>query len=244
MNSKKENGNVETMQIFLSRAELELRTPLALIQGYIETLKTGSIKSGESLGRCLDVMDKHSRRLMHVIDDIHAVARLHVNDSSMPCDDGFIRRCLEIAHESLMPLIEMTGCQISSHIPTGSCHLKGDRSVWHLVLSKLLEELIRSVPARSLIDLKVFWEATGCRMELRSNQPMITRGPVADGWGDWSHASLGLIVVKRTMELHYGNLEWLTLPEGGTLLRLYLPCLADCVSVDGRETSQLPRTYS
>lgn len=228
MNSSSETYDEETMQMFLSRAELELRTPLALILGYIETLKTGSIKSGESLGRCLDIMDKHSRRLMHVIDDINALARLQASDTLMPCDDAFIRRSLETACESLMPLVEMTGCRVSSHIPVGSCQLKGDRSVWHLVFSKLLEEVIRNLPARSSIDLMVFWDPAGCRMELRANAPMISRGPVAEGLGDWSHAALGLIVVKRAMELHHGSLEWLTPSEGGTLLRLYLPCLDSC----------------
>ncbi|MFM2167806.1 MAG: hypothetical protein RIS79_2177 [Verrucomicrobiota bacterium] len=229
MSATSETGDAATMQMFLSRAELELRTPLALILGYIETLKTGAIKGGESLGRCLDIMDKHSRRLMHVIDDINAVAQLGPGGPPMPCDDVFMRRCLEIAHESLMPLVELTGCRVSSHIPAGSCHLKGGRAVWHLVFSKLLQEIIRGVPARSSIDLCLSWEASGCRLEVRTDSPMVTRGSASPSDGDWSQAALGLLVVKRAMELNHGTLEWLTLPEGGTLFRLCLPCVDGCV---------------
>lgn len=230
MSAASENCDAATMQMFLSRAELELRTPLALILGYIETLKTGAIKGGESLGRCLDIMDKHSRRLMHVIDDINAVAQLEPGGAPTPCDDVFMRRCLEIAYESLMPLVEVTGCRVSSHIPTGSCHLKGGRAVWHLVFSKLLEEIIRGVPARSSIDLRVSWEASGCQLEVRTDAPMVTRGSVSPSDGDWSQAALGLLVVKRAMELNHGMLEWLTMPEGGTLFRLSLPCIDGCAA--------------
>lgn len=230
MSAVSETCDAATMQMFLSRAELELRTPLALILGYIETLKTGAIKGGESLGRCLDIMDKHSRRLMHVIDDINAVAQLEPGGMPTPCDDVFMRRCLETAYESLMPLVEMTGCRVSSHIPAGSCHLKGDRSVWHLVFSRLLEEIIRGVPARSSITLSVCWEHSGCRLEVLTDAPMITRGPVSEGDGDWSQAALGLLVVKRAMELNHGTLDWLTVPEGGTLFRLSVPCLDGCAT--------------
>lgn len=240
MSVASETCDAATMQMFLSRAELELRTPLALILGYIETLKTGAIKGGESLGRCLDIMDKHSRRLMHVIDDINAVAQLESGGAPTPCDDVFMRRCLETAYESLMPLVELTGCHVSSHIPAGSCHLKGDRAVWHLVFSKLLEEIIRGVPARTSIDLRVSWEPSGCRLEVRTGAPMITRGPVSEGEGDWSHAALGLLVVKRAMELNHGTLEWLTVPEGGTLFRLSLPCVDGCAFKGCEKPSQAP----
>lgn len=230
MNVVSEPCDAATMQMFLSRAELELRTPLALILGYIETLKTGAIKGGESLGRCLDIMDKHSRRLMHVIDDIHAVAQLEPGSADTPCDDVFMRRCLETAYESLMPLVELTGCRVTSHIPPGSCHLKGDRAVWHLVFSKLLEEIIRGVPARSNIEVKVFWEPSGCRLEVGADAPIVIRGPVSPGDADWGQAALGLLVVKRAVELNHGTLQWLTLPEGGALFRLRLPCVDGCAS--------------
>jgi two-component system phosphate regulon sensor histidine kinase PhoR len=203
-----------------------------LILGYIETLKTGAIKGGESLGRCLDIMDKHSRRLMHVIDDINAVAQLEPDSSPTPCDDVFMRRSLETAYESLMPLVELTGCSVTSRIPAGSCHLKGARTVWHLVFSKLLEEVLRGVPARSSIDLQVSWEPLGCCLEVRTDAPMVTRGAASPGAGDWTQAALGLLVVKRAMELNHGTLEWITLPEGGTLFRLSLPCVDCCASKD------------
>lgn len=240
MSAATETCDTATMQMFLSRAELELRTPLALILGYIETLKTGAIKGGESLGRCLDIMDKHSRRLMHVIDDINAVAQLASGGAPSPCDDVFMRRSLETAYESLMPLVELTGCQVSTHIPAGSCHLKGDRAVWHLVFSKLLEEIIRGVPARSRIDLRVSWELSGCQLEVGADGPMITRGSVFPSDGDWSEAALGLLVVKRAMELNHGTLEWLTVPGGGTLFRLSMPCVDDCAFKGCEKSSQAP----
>jgi two-component sensor histidine kinase len=102
--------------------------------------------------------------------------------------------------------------------------------VWHLVFSKLLEEVIRGVPARSSLNLRVSWESSGCLLEVSTDAPMVNRGPVSPGEGDWSQAALGLLLVKRAMELNHGTLEWLTPPDGGTLFRLRLPCSDGCIS--------------
>jgi two-component system phosphate regulon sensor histidine kinase PhoR len=219
-----------TMQMLLSRAEVELRTPLALIQGYIETLKTGAIKNGDSLTRCLEVMDKHSRRLMHVIDDINAVAQLQPGGQPSVCDAAFLQRCLETSVERLTPLIEVSGTAVEAHIPPGCCELKGDRMVWHLVFTKLLEELLRNLPTNSRISFKASWETSGCALEVSCDAPLITRGVAPEENVAWSEAALGLLVVKRALELNHGSLKWTNDPQQGCRFLLTMPCADGCTS--------------
>jgi two-component system phosphate regulon sensor histidine kinase PhoR len=219
-----------TMQMLLSRAEVELRTPLALIQGYIETLKTGAIKNGDSLIRCLEVMDKHSRRLMRVIDDINAVGQLESGTAPSTCDAAFLHRCLETSIERLTPLIEVSGSVIEEDIPPGCCELKGDRMVWHLVFTKLLEELLRNLPSQSRITFHATWETSGCQLEVSGNAPLITRGVPPDAHVSWGEASLGLLVVKRALELNHGTLAWTNDPQQGCRFLLSVPCADGCTS--------------
>jgi two-component system phosphate regulon sensor histidine kinase PhoR len=219
--------------MFLSRAEMELRMPLSLIQGYLETLKTGAFRNGDTLGRCLEVMEKHSRRLMHVIEEINAVSQLGAGGSPTRCDDVFLRRCLEIALERLSPPIDVSGAVIESHIPPGSCQLKGDRMVWHLVFTKLLEEILRGLPPKSRITLSASWETCGCQLEVSSDAAIITRGVPAPGETDWNEAALGLLVVKRAMELNHGSLEWRMEPGSGFTFILSMPCDKYCSSTHG-----------
>lgn len=213
--------------MFLSRAEMELRTPLALIQGYIETLKTGAIKNGDSLARCLEVMDKHSRKLMHVIEDINALAQLEAGVASCPCDDAFLKRCLETSIERLTPLIEVTGAVVEAHIPPGSCELKGDRMIWHLVFMKLLQEVLRGLPENARVTVRAAWEAGGCVLTIESDARILPPGPFASA-GGWGEAALGLLVVKRAMELNHGSLDWQTEPGRGSRFVLSMPCMDSC----------------
>lgn len=219
-----------TMQLLLSRAEVELRTPLALIQGYIETLKTGAIKNGDSLARCLEVMDKHSRRLMHVIDDLNAAGQLRPGSMPSVCDAAFLHRCLETSIERLTALIEVSGTVIDAEIPPGCCELKGDREVWHLVFTKLLEELLRNLPSNSRITLRASWQTCGCVLDIICDAPLITRGVAPDAQVTWGEAALGLLVVKRALELNHGTLEWTNDPQEGCRFLLSLPCADGCAS--------------
>ena len=68
---------------FVTNASHELRTPLSLIHGYIETLQSGMIKSGASMNRCLEVMEKHSKRMMRIIEDMLTISRLESDDAQL-----------------------------------------------------------------------------------------------------------------------------------------------------------------
>jgi two-component system phosphate regulon sensor histidine kinase PhoR len=61
---------------FVGNVSHELRTPLSLIKGFTETLLDGAVNDPQQATRFLQKIDKHSDRLLFLIEDLLAISRL------------------------------------------------------------------------------------------------------------------------------------------------------------------------
>lgn len=61
---------------FVSNVSHELRTPLAIFQGYVELLRDGEGLPPDERDKALDVLDRTSRRLNALVQDLLMIARL------------------------------------------------------------------------------------------------------------------------------------------------------------------------
>lgn len=55
---------------FVANVSHELKTPITLINGFVETLMDGAIDDREKREQFLHVISRHSRRINHIIDDL------------------------------------------------------------------------------------------------------------------------------------------------------------------------------
>src|SRR3989442_13795633 len=65
-----------TRQEFVANVIHELRTPLSMIKGYVETLIHGAKVDPKAATRFLQTMEKHEDRLTYLIEDFLAISRL------------------------------------------------------------------------------------------------------------------------------------------------------------------------
>ncbi len=61
---------------FTSNVSHEIKTPLAAIQGFVETLHQGSVKDPDEARRFLGIIQKHVKRLTAIIDDLMKLTHL------------------------------------------------------------------------------------------------------------------------------------------------------------------------
>src|ERR1039458_6329198 len=61
---------------FVGNVSHELRTPLSLIKGFAQTLLDGALHDPDQAARFLQKIDKHSDRLLFLIEDLLAISRL------------------------------------------------------------------------------------------------------------------------------------------------------------------------
>lgn len=220
---------------FLTSAGHELRTPLSLIHGYIETLKSGMIKNTSSLVRCLEVMEKHSRRMMRIIDDMLTISRLETQDEPLKSETFLVRACVQDALEHLTPLIEMRQASVTVDFPPDGGVLHGDRFYWDQIFTNLIEHPLKE-NLRSGLRVKVSgrWTPHECILMVEDNGvgiraedlPFVfkrfhqtAKKPGQEGKG----TGLGLSIVKRAVEAHGGGIEVESVPGVRTLFTIRLP---------------------
>src|SRR5207244_6514482 len=68
---------------FVANVSHELRTPLSILRGYIETLLDNPDTTREEFSRILGVMDRHSKRLDSLAEDLLTLAQLESADPNL-----------------------------------------------------------------------------------------------------------------------------------------------------------------
>ena len=85
---------------FVANVSHELRTPLSILRGYIETLIDDPKSSSEERGRILEVMERHSKRLGLLVDDLLMLAQLESADSNLQLSDVDLLKLFgDVAHD-------------------------------------------------------------------------------------------------------------------------------------------------
>lgn len=68
---------------FVANISHELKTPLTLIKGYIETLEDRAITDTERAGRFILIIKDHTNRLSNIIDDLLSLSELELSRDSI-----------------------------------------------------------------------------------------------------------------------------------------------------------------
>ena len=221
----------QTRQEFVTSAGHELRTPLSLIHGYIETLKSGMIKNTASLVRCLDVMEKHSRRMMRIIDDMLTISRLEGLEEPLKTETFLVRACVHDALEHLTPLIEIRQPVITLDFPPDGGILSGDRFYWDQIFSNLIENALKENPRTGLrIAITGRWTQHECIITVTDDGIGIRAEdlPYAfkrfyRGVQESKGTGLGLSIVKRAVEVHGGTIDLESHPGRSTVFTIRVP---------------------
>jgi two-component system phosphate regulon sensor histidine kinase PhoR len=220
---------------FVANISHELRTPLSILRGYIETLLDSPETSRAELSRILKVMERHSKRLDLLVDDLLTLAQLESGKPNLQLGDialyGFFRELTrdwekKLANKHLNVIVD---------VPPGVPMLRADRARLQEALYNLLDNA-----------MKYSHEHGEIRLIVRQRDEEIVLGVSDDGVGiakeelpriferfyrvdkARSHDSvrgtgLGLAIVKHIAQLHGGHVEAESELEKGTAIRVVLP---------------------
>lgn len=220
---------------FVTNASHELRTPLSLIHGYIETLKSGLIKGTSSLNRCLDVMEKHSKRMMRIIEDMLTISRLESGEAQLKAETFLVRGCVEDVLEHLTPLVDARQPVVTLNFPEPGGLLQGDRFYWDQIFTNLIENALKENQRPGLkLTISGDWTDTECVLKVSDDGIGIPAIDVPFVFKRFfrcaKHHSqetrgtgLGLSIVKRAVEAHGGTIEVQSKPAVETVFTIRVP---------------------
>ena len=215
----------------------DLRTPLASMQGYIETLKLRRDRlDPEEQERFLTIALQEGQRLGRLVDELFELAALEAREKQ-PVPEPF-------------PLAELVHDVVHKHVPkaekesvvltvTGDPEMPlafADLAMTERVLDNLIGNAIAYTPEGGQITIE-FGEVNGQpEVSVRDSGPGI---PAADlphifepfyrgnTGGESAHAGLGLAIARRIMSLQGGDIRAQNGPRGGACFTIRVPVPAN-----------------
>jgi two-component system phosphate regulon sensor histidine kinase PhoR len=223
---------------FVANASHELRTPMAIINGYLENLLDDDMVEDPKLARrFLSVMRKHAERITRIVEDMLVISRLESGEAAALKTEPFrFRSCVNDVLERLESVIRGQQAEILILMPDEKLVVQGDRFYWTQVLFNLVENALKQNPHPGLrVDIGCEAAADHYRIWVADNGIGI---PSADlphifrrfyrvekhhSQQEIKGTGLGLSIVKRAVEAHGGTITVSSVPGRETKFLMTLP---------------------
>lgn len=223
----------------VSNISHDLRTPLAAMQGYIETLIIKSpTMSDEDRDRYLRIAQKHSVRLGSLIGDLFELSKLDSGSVSPSIESFSLPELVQDTAQGFA--LESERKAIALHVETGdtAAMTQGDIGLIQRVLENLVRNAIQFTPDGGEVTISVTERPNAVAVAVSDNGPGIAAEDVTrifdrfyrarDGEEARSDSSgLGLAIVKRILDLHESRIEVVSKPNAGTRFEFELPLCAE-----------------
>jgi signal transduction histidine kinase len=175
----------------ISSAVHDLKTPLAIISGYVNLLiagKLGEVNSRQMLA--LRDICASSRRLEHRISQLLVFGSQQANRLALAFERADLKACIQAIYECWLPSFQGKEIEFECRLGNAPLTFEFDGQKVTQLVSNLLENSLRFTPPGGTVSITAiphFWErrSLGGRVELdrrlsRSNEPNAAKIIVAD----------------------------------------------------------------
>jgi len=224
-----------TRREFLGNVSHEFRTPLAIINGYLETLLDGALDDREMAEKSLRAMHKNGRRLSLLIEDLLAISRLEARSRLLDFLPVDLHEVLGHVIEHLEPNIAERKARIEISWPPEARPAEADGRRIEQVFSNLLgnalrygdvtDPVIRITARRAGPDVQIIFADNGPGIPL-GDQPHIFERFYRvhkDRSRDAGGTGLGLSIVKGVVLAHGGHISLESTPGKGAAFTVTIP---------------------
>ncbi len=213
----------------------DLRTPLASLQGYLETLQLkDSSLSTVDRAQYLEIAMKHSEKLTTLVTELFELAKLDSRETQLQAEPFSVA---ELGQDILIKsqlLAERAGINLEGHIPHSLPFVLGDIALIERVLENLLHNAVQYTPPGGTVSLSLIQTPdfvithvtdTGSGIPPSDVEHIFDRFYQAKRTGpsQSSGAGLGLAIAKRILELHNQTITVKSQIDRGTTFTFSLP---------------------
>jgi two-component system phosphate regulon sensor histidine kinase PhoR len=236
LRDRTEADSAERMRVnFVANAGDELRTPLATVLGYTETLREqGDGLDAATRRRLTAIVHDEARRMQRLVEDLVSLSRIEAERFNRPSEPLALAGLVEEVRSNVRHMAAEGGSEIRVEAPPGLPDVAGDRAELLQLLDNLISNALRygrpgtAVEVRlardgDMVHLAVSDQGEGIAAE---HIPRVTerfyrvdpgRSRALGGTG------LGLSIVKHVVERHGGRLRIESEPGRGTTVHVLLP---------------------
>jgi len=139
---------------FVSSVSHQLRTPLAQIRMFGETLLLGRVRNKEEERRSLEIIVKEAQRLTHQVDNVLHFSRAQRGEVALSLRDMPLAPLVSEVLDGFCPLAEAQECRVESSLDE-NLRATVDPGAVRQILLNLLENAVKYGPPDQIIDVRL-----------------------------------------------------------------------------------------
>lgn len=235
--------NIESLKkVDLLRRELianvshDLRNPLAVIHGYIETiyLKNESL-SAQERKKYLEIILNVSEKLKKLVADLFELSKLETKQISIKKEPLLINELVQDASQSIELMAKNKGITIEKDISASIPYVNADIAMMDRVIQNLLDNAIKYTPENGKVKLKVASKNREVEVYIENTGEGIPRKDIPFLFDRYYKANkednhiegsgLGLAIAKKILDIHQSVIRVNSDIKGLTSFSFSLPVM-------------------
>ncbi len=221
----------------VSNVSHDLRTPLAAMQGYVETLilRHDALSSEDRL-RYLHVARKHTLRLGQLISDLFELSKLDSASITPSMESFSLAELMQDVAQEFHIEAEAKGISLRIFDAERACYTLGDIGLIQRVLENLVRNAVKFTPTGGEIVLSIAQHPDTVAVAVSDTGSGIAEEDLPkifdrfyrarDGEEARSDSSgIGLAIVKRILDLHGSRITVSSQVDAGTRFEFELPAV-------------------
>ena len=211
----------------------DLRTPLSIIQGYIETLqmKDEDLTKQQRLDY-LKTINSSGERLSKLISQLFEYSKLEANQIEPQNEPFLISELANDIRRNYMVLAKQKNIDLKLKMDKGIPLVFADISLVERAIQNLMDNALKFTPKNGKVTVQIAHNNNDVEITIKDSGPGIKKenqGLIFERYRQTKTgkqkegAGLGLAIVKKIVELHNASIKVLSKPNEGTSFSFSLP---------------------
>jgi two-component system phosphate regulon sensor histidine kinase PhoR len=212
----------------------ELKTPLAAIKGYAETLRLGAVNDPEHNLQFVHRIEEQADRLHELILDILQIARLESGQETFDMTDVPLAEVIDQCCDQFAKTATSRQVELQADLPPPDLTVWADDEGVRTILSNLVDNALKYTPAGGTVAIRATPDAGGVTLEVadtgigiaeQDQERVFERFYRADKARsrEMGGTGLGLAIVKHLAQAFGGTVSLTSQPGRGSTFRVQLP---------------------
>ncbi|MEM9329142.1 MAG: HAMP domain-containing sensor histidine kinase [Bacteroidota bacterium] len=211
----------------------DLRTPLSVMQGYVETLQMKSAQlSEQEKEKYLEIISDSTERLSKLIAQLFEYSKLEANQIEPVKEPFMISELVSDLHMHYQILAEKKGITLGLEVEEQLPLVFADIGLVERAIQNLMDNALKFTPKGGVVtmqlrsqqsEVEVLIKDTGLGIPEQDQALIFERYRQSKTGKDQTGAGLGLAIVKKIIEIHDSTISVLSRPNAGTTFRFSLP---------------------
>lgn len=219
---------------FVANVSHELKTPLTVIRGFVETMIEHPSMDGTTRAGFLERIRLQSDRLSEIVADLLILSRVESGEVALQREALDLGRIARGSYQALAPAAERKQITFDLRLAPEAVPILGDEHHLRLMIDNLLDNAVKYTPEGGRVTLavssigataQVEVQDTGIGIEPRYRERIFERFYRVDKGRsrEMGGTGLGLSIVKHVALGHGGEVTVDSVPGRGTTFRVSLP---------------------